>query len=287
MSYACASTSTRGSSGLLSGNRRVEAALSLSCSMRRVANRTARCPCRRLGGRSWCRQRPASRITGHRGHPAVCDAWFTRRGPCKVDGRPTAAGRTPARTDRTAAMTSERNQPGRDVLPIPDRSHIGLTTYDATRGGTPTCPSMAAPTRSGFGHEHDQGHQDHPDHGQAPHRVQTSRSSATSTSPPHAEPAARCHGRCWLELLTASCRRFILERNGSVITTRADAACWMVLCGFRVGPHGWGTTRQRLRDASRGRRPRPRVLSGESTTSRLRRLPERHESNALQIGITH
>lgn len=70
--------------------------------------------------------------------------------------------------------------------------------------------------------------------------------------PSPCQAAARCHGRCWLELLTAPRRRFILERNGSGVTTLADAACWMVLCGFLVGPHGWGTTRPRLRHAIEG-----------------------------------
>jgi hypothetical protein len=37
--------------------------------------------------------------------------------------------------------------------------------------------------------------------------------------PPVSKPAARCRGRSWLELLTAPCPRFILERHGSGVTT--------------------------------------------------------------------
>jgi hypothetical protein len=54
-----------------------------------------------------------------------------------------------------------------------------------------------------------------------------------------------------------------------------------------VGPHGCGTTRPRPRHAIDGPTPRPAgALRSESTISRLRRLPERHESDALQIEIT-
>jgi hypothetical protein len=44
-----------------------------------------------------------------------------------------------------------------------------------------------------------------------------------------------------------------------------------------VGPHGCGTTRPRRRHAFEGPTP------AASTISRLRRLPEGHESDALQI----
>jgi hypothetical protein len=62
--------------------------------------------------------------------------------------------------------------------------------------------------------------------------------------------------------------------TGSGVTILADAACSMVLCGCLVGPHSWGTTRPRLRDASKDRRRGLRVLSGESAISRLHRLPD-------------